>query len=214
MKVNSCDFPENLAYDEDFKIWFKKEELFFKLGITSAYSWYIGKINRIRFIRDNGIIEKNKNLCIIESDKKIEAIRLPFTFKIVNVNTYATINTKIVNNNCYDEGWLAIIQPIEDTSRYMYNCDEDKIREKINFYNIKCFKMIPDIYLYEIGTECSAVIAKLNEMFSRLNYNDVVLIVSDDPTAYVEMVRWTDQTKNKLIDYRKENDLWFFLIKK
>jgi len=44
MKVNSCDFPENLAYDEDFKIWFKKEELFFKLGITSAYSWYIGKL--------------------------------------------------------------------------------------------------------------------------------------------------------------------------
>jgi TusA-related sulfurtransferase len=40
------------------------------------------------------------------------------------------------------------------------------------------------------------------------------LLVSDDPTAYVEMIRWTDQTKNEFLDAKKEGNLWYIFVRK
>jgi glycine cleavage system H protein len=42
----------------------------------------------------------------------------------------------------------------------------------------------------------------------------VVHLVSDDPTAHVEMVRWTDETGNSFVDWREEGDLFHFIIRK
>lgn len=88
------------------------------------------------------------------------------------------------------------------------------LTEKIVEFRARCFKAFPDHEMVEIGTECSAVLVKLNELFSTISDGDVVHLVSDDPTAYVEMVRWTDQTGNSLVEWRSEVNLFHFIVKK
>ena len=68
--------------------------------------------------------------------------------------------------------------------------------------------------MYEIGTECTAVIVHLNDQIASMKSGDVIHLVSDDPTAYVEMVAWSDRTGQSLVDWRKEGDLFHFIVKK
>jgi TusA-related sulfurtransferase len=42
----------------------------------------------------------------------------------------------------------------------------------------------------------------------------VIHIVSDDPTAYVEMVVWSDRTGHELVEWRKEDGLLHFIVRK
>ena len=68
--------------------------------------------------------------------------------------------------------------------------------------------------MFEIGVECSAVLLKLNELVTTIPVGNVVHLISDDPTAYVEMVRWTEQTDNSLVEWRTEGNLFHFIVRK
>ena len=68
--------------------------------------------------------------------------------------------------------------------------------------------------MIEIGTECAAVLTKLNDLLVRIEPGEVVHIVSDDPTAPIEMVRWSDQTGQPVIETRREGNLYHFLVRK
>ena len=79
---------------------------------------------------------------------------------------------------------------------------------------VRCFKAYPDHEMFEIGVECVAVLVRLNELMANSEKGMVAHIVSDDPTAYVEMERWVDQTRNELVDWRTEGNLSHFIVLK
>jgi len=219
MRIEECFFPEDLLYSPEFNVWFKNiQKKLYKIGITSLFSSYLGKIIKINFKPLFSIIEKEKNICTIESVNKFEGIRLPFKVKLIEINEKVLDKPKIINDDPYNEGWLAIIELSEPESSLTVLKDVKKenenVKKLINSLKIKCLKYVPDYNLYEIGVECAAVITKLNELFSKINKGEIVLLVSDDPTAYVEMVRWADQTKNELLDAKKEGNLWYILTRK
>ncbi len=66
----------------------------------------------------------------------------------------------------------------------------------------------------EIGTECSAVLIRLNDLLATIPVGEVVHLVSDDQTAYVEMVAWSERTGQNLLDWRQEGNLFHFVVKK
>jgi len=68
--------------------------------------------------------------------------------------------------------------------------------------------------MFEIGTECAAVLVKLNELLTQVAIGEVVHLVTDDPTAPIEMVRWSDETGQPVIDERREGTLFHFLVRK
>jgi len=86
--------------------------------------------------------------------------------------------------------------------------------ERIKQFRVRCFSTFPDIEMYEIGVECTAVLARLNETLSAYPSGTVVHIVSDDPTSGIELERWSFNTGNKVIESRKEDGLNHFLVKK
>jgi len=88
------------------------------------------------------------------------------------------------------------------------------LTEKIVQLRVRCFKAFPDREMYEIGTECSAVLVRLSEELSAMRIGEAIHLVSDDPTAYVEMIAWTDRTGQSLADWRKEGELFHFIVKK
>jgi len=90
----------------------------------------------------------------------------------------------------------------------------EAFKKKIAEFRVRCFKAFPDHEMYEIGTECSAVLVRLNELLATVSVGDIVHLVTDDPTSYVEMVRWTDQTRHELVDWRQEGNLCQFIVRK
>ena len=68
--------------------------------------------------------------------------------------------------------------------------------------------------MWEIGVECAAVLVRLNELIERCALNDVIHVVSDDPTADIEMERWSDETGQLVLESRKEGKLIHFIVKK
>lgn len=88
------------------------------------------------------------------------------------------------------------------------------LSKKIVEFHVRCFKVFPDHEMVEVGVECGAVLARLSELMLSVAVGTVVHIVSDDPTAYVEMVAWSDRTGNELVEWRREEELYHFLVRK
>ncbi|MDW0316232.1 MAG: sulfurtransferase TusA family protein, partial [Nitrososphaeraceae archaeon] len=76
------------------------------------------------------------------------------------------------------------------------------------------FVAFPDHEMFEIGVECSATLAKLDELLKKTPPGEVIHLVSDDPTADIEMLRWSEDKGQSLLETRKEGNLFHFIVKK
>ena len=82
-----------------------------------------------------------------------------------------------------------------------------EIESQIKKFNVKCFKTFPDFQMFELGTECAATLAKLDEfMMKNMRVGHVIRLVSDDPTADLELLRWADQNKQEIIEIVQEKN--------
>jgi glycine cleavage system H protein len=79
---------------------------------------------------------------------------------------------------------------------------------------VRCFVAFPDHEMLEIGVECSATLAKPNELIEKIPAGEVIHLVSDDPTADIEMLRWSEEKAQSLLEIRKEGNLFHFIVKK
>jgi Glycine cleavage H-protein. len=123
----------------------------------------------------------------------------------------------MINDDPYGAGWLVKMTPSDPNQvALLKSAQEAKeaFSKKIKELRIRCYAAFPDIELYEIGIECSAVLAKLNDALSRLSVGSVVLLVTDDPTSEIEMVRWAKQTGQQLLEKRRNDNLYHFIVKK
>jgi glycine cleavage system H protein len=68
--------------------------------------------------------------------------------------------------------------------------------------------------MFEIGVECAATLTKLDELVKEIAIGEVVHLVSDDPTADLEIIRWSEQNKQSLLEMRSEANLFHFILKK
>ena len=68
--------------------------------------------------------------------------------------------------------------------------------------------------MFEIGIECAATLTKLDELVGKIDVGNVVHVVSDDTSADIEMVRWAEETGQNLLEFRKEGNLYHFIVKK
>ena len=146
----------------------------------------------------------------------------------MKINKDLLSNPKLVNDSPFEYGWIAKIKPF-DTKNFeaLQSIDQCKgeISSLIKKFNVKCFKNFPDFEMYELGTECSATLAKLDDfMYTKMKIGHIVHLVSDDPTADLEVPRWIEEKKQELTEIIMEkneikksngpNYLFHILIKK
>jgi TusA-related sulfurtransferase len=43
---------------------------------------------------------------------------------------------------------------------------------------------------------------------------NIVHVVSDDTSADLEMIRWSEEREQNLLEFRKEGNLYHFIVKK
>jgi glycine cleavage system H protein len=219
-RFENCVFPVNYFYDVDNFTWIKSmdepndirgEIKHVLVGITPVYSYITGRILKFKTKPVGTDIVRNRSLGTIESLNHFGIIRSPVSGLIMEINNEIVHNPKIVNDSPFDCGWIAKIKTKDnveslETIKRINECKYE-IKSQIKKFNVKCFKTFPDFQMFELGTECAATLAKLDEfMMKNMRVGHVIRLVSDDPTADLELLRWADQNKQEIIEIVQEKN--------
>jgi glycine cleavage system H protein len=219
LEIDHCVFPDDLLYDLENNTWLRVEENGeVTMGITSLLLGIAGKLTLAKLKAVGIDIQRGQSLGTLESLKFVGPIPSPVSGTIVNTNALVVNKPRVINDEPYAEGWITRIRPSQlALERILLSKSSElkiPLRHKIAEFHVRCFKAFPDHEMSEIGTECSAVLIRLNELMATISLGEVVHLVSDDPTAYVEMVVWSDRTGQSLVDWRKEGNLFHFIVRK
>jgi len=219
-RIKNCVFPVNYFYDLDNFTWIKsldnpddrkndmKQVL---VGITPVYSYIAGRILKFKTKPVGTDVVRNRSLGTIESLKYFGIIRSPVSGNIMEINQEIINDPKIVNDSPFERGWIAKIRTNDnldslESIKTIEECNYE-IGAQIKKFNVKCFKSFPDFQMFELGTECSATLAKLDEfMVKNMRIGHVIRLVSDDPTADLELLRWANQNKQEIIEIVQEKN--------
>jgi glycine cleavage system H protein len=238
IKIDNCIFPTNYLYDTQNFTWadfnynnvekdFSNGHTIVKVGIMPILSYIAGNIRKIKLKQIGETVIQGKSIGTIESMSYFGVIRSPVSGKIIEINNDLLSNPKRVNDSPFESGWIAKIKPSDPKNfESLQTIDQCKseLSKLIKKFNVKCFKSYPDFEMYELGTECSATLAKLDDfMDKKMGVGQIVHLVSDDPTADLEVSRWTNENKQELLEIIMEknnlrskitNYLFHILIKK
>ena len=227
MQICHCEFPEGILYDLDNFVWLKRsgdDQYVVTLGVTPILISLAGKLTKIKLKEIGTIIEKSKSVGSIESLRYFGMVRCPVKGKIIEVNNTLTDNPKTVNDFPYNEGWFVKIkiQNSDSTIDSELNSDclkfidecHDEIKKIMEKLHVRCFSAFPDYEMFEIGVECAATLTKLDELIGKINMGNVVHVVSDDTSADLEMIRWSEERGQDLLESRKEGNLFHFIVRK
>jgi glycine cleavage system H protein len=217
MKTDNCSFPEDLLYDTENFVWMGNKEKTITIGITTIMTSIAGKLSRIKLKPVGTKLEKGMSCGSLESAKYFGVVRTPISGTIVQVNKSLMDKPKLANDSPYTEGWFVKIEPSDmgdiRTLETIENC-HDKMSLTIQKLRVRCFAAFPDHEMFEIGVECSATLAKLDELIEKIPAGEVIHLVSDDPTADLEMLRWSEEREQSLLEMRNEGNLFHFIVKK
>ncbi len=219
LRIEDCEFPDDLLYEPEGLAWVRREPSGdVVLGITSIHAAVAGRLTKVQ-ARPTGVdYDRGKSVGTLESGRYFGPIRTPVRGRLLAVNDEAIASPKALSEKPYSEGWFARIRPLgweEDRAQLKSAAEaKDLLASRMAALHVHCFAAFPDYELFEIGTECAAVITKLDETLGRAAEGEVVHLVSDDWTAPAEMVNWSQRTGYPVIDERKEGNLYHFLVRK
>jgi len=219
LEIDHCVFPDDLLYDLENNTWLRVEENGeVTVGVTSVLPAIAGKLTLARLKSAEVAIQRGQSLGTLESLKFVGPVPSPVSGILLKTNGLIVDRPRIINDSPYQEGWIASLKPshlaLERILLSKSTESKTLLVKKIAEFHVRCFKAFPDHEMSEIGTECSAVLIRLNDLLATIPLGEVVHLVSDDQTAYVEMVAWSGRTGQNLLDWRKEGNLYHFIVKK
>jgi len=219
LEIDHCVFPDDLLYDLENNTWLRIEDNGeVTVGVTSVLPAIAGKLTLARLKSAEVAIQRGQSLGTLESLKFVGPVPSPVSGILLKTNGLIVDRPRIINDSPYQEGWIASLKPshlaLERILLSKSTESKTLLVRKVAEFHVRCFKAFPDHEMSEIGTECSAVLIRLNDLLATIPLGEVVHLVSDDQTAYVEMVAWSERTGQNLLDWRQEGNLFHFIVKK
>lgn len=219
MQIDHCEFPDDLLYEGEGLVWARLlDSGDAVVGVTSIYAAVAGPLAKVSAKPTGLSYRRGAAIALIESGKYFGPIRNPISGELREINPAVLAKPRLMTDAAYTDGWVALVRPTnvrEERTALRSAVDAREVLAKqIAALRVRCFAAFPDYEMFEIGLECSAVLAKLNELLLRIRIGQVVHLVTDDSTAPIEMVRWSDQTGQPVIDERREGTLFHFLVRK
>lgn len=219
MELEGCVLPDGLLYDLELEVWLSREPEpgLVRIGVMAPFSAFAGKVTSFRFRPEEPTLRRGASLGTIESLRLTAPLRTPVAGAVVERNARLPSRPKLLNDEPYTGGWVARIRAesaaLPSTLRPVEEVLE-QVRAQIAERRVHCYPAVPDVELYEIGSECSAVLARVDDEIARREVHDVLLLVADDPTAALELERWRMRTGHTVLGRWKEEHLYRFLIRK
>ncbi|MCI4336445.1 MAG: hypothetical protein L3K17_04520 [Thermoplasmata archaeon] len=220
MDIDGCALPEDRLYDLEQDVWFRWEEgrRTATIGILGSLASFAGRFQAVTYRPIEGHVARGRSVATVESVRFTGAVRMPVDGTLVDRNGELPAHPKLLNDAPFDQGWVVRIAPTdrEAPERLLATAErvEQELRAKIHALKIRCYPAAPDVELYEIGAECAAILARLDEEVARRAPGEIVLLVTDDATSPIEMVRWADRTGHAVLAHRVEDRLHHFLVRR
>ncbi len=219
MNIDGCEFPDGLLYEPDGLVWVRREPSGdVVLGITSIHAALAGRLTKVEGRPLGAAYARTKSVGTLESGRYFGSVRTPVRGTLLEVNPHVLGTPKLLSEAPYADGWFARLTPHdwENDRKALVSAAEarDRLAAQIAALHVHCFTAFPDYELVEIGTECQAVLTRLDDALDHAAEGEVVHLVSDDWTAPAEMVNWSQRTGYPVIEERKEGDLYHFLVRK
>ncbi len=115
------DVPEDFKYTEDHE-WLKLDGKKATYGVSDYAQEELGDIVYVELPEEDDEVEKGDMIGVVESVKTVSDLFSPLSGKIVKVNYDLEDVPETINEDPYEEGWIAVIE---------YS-DEEEIKELLS----------------------------------------------------------------------------------
>ena len=102
------EIPEELLYTREHE-WIRLDGNKGEVGITAYAQQSLGDIVYVELPTPDEEMNNGDEFGNIESVKAVSSLFMPATGKILEVNTALKERPELINEACYDEGWLVRI---------------------------------------------------------------------------------------------------------
>lgn len=104
-----ANVPSDLRYTKDHE-WAKREGNRVRVGITAFAVEQLGDITLVELPKVGTKIDTGKTFGTVESVKTLSDLFAPLAGTIVEVNDALSSSPELVNEGCYDKGWMVVIE--------------------------------------------------------------------------------------------------------
>ena len=103
------DFPADLLYTREHE-WVRVEGKIATIGITKFAVEQLGDITQVDLPKEGEAVKREQVLGTVESVKAVSDVFAPVSGKVVKANTPLGDSPEYLNDDPYDEGWIAQIE--------------------------------------------------------------------------------------------------------
>jgi glycine cleavage system H protein len=217
--VDGCPLPDDRRYDLERDVWAMADPggSTVTVGVMAPLASFAGRFVAVTYRGLDGPQPVSRSVATIESVRFTGAVRLPFAGRVTERNPRLPARPKLLNDAPYGDGWVVRVEPTDArVLEGLRTATElvEELRAKIRDMRIHCLPAAPDVEMFEIGAECQAILVRLDEEVARRDVDEVVHLVTDDPTSPIEMVRWSDRTGYPVLYQWPEEHLRHFLVRR
>lgn len=219
MDAAGCSIPDDRRYDVENDVWAapSSDGAEVTIGLMAHLVSFAGRFLAVTYRAVDGPQPAGRSVATAESVRYTGAVRLPLAGTVVATNPDVVRTPKLLNNDPYGAGWIATVRPSDPggVARLLAPADAAApVARKVREMRIHCLPASPDVEMFEIGAECQAILVRLDEELAQLPVGEVVHLVTDDPTAPIEMVRWSDRSGHPVLHAWAEGNLRHFLVRR
>jgi glycine cleavage system H protein len=103
------EIPDELYYTTEDE-WVRREGSRVTVGITDYAQQQLGDIVFVELPRVGTSVNKGDSCGVIESVKAVSDLYAPLSGEVVEVNEELADSPEILNEDCYGEGWMLVLE--------------------------------------------------------------------------------------------------------
>jgi glycine cleavage system H protein len=127
MEIQGYNLPDDLYYDADH-YWCKLEGGLIVMGMNDFAQKLAGEIVYVQLPFEGKKIQAGKKFAKVESGKWVGKVMGPVDGEIAASNQALETNPKLINQDCYGQGWMYKIKPDDPGKIDALTHGADKIR--------------------------------------------------------------------------------------
>ena len=110
MEIEGYLYPDDLYYDKEH-YWARVEGDLVVMGATDFSQKLAGEITFVDIDQEDEEVEQGKPFASIESGKWVGRVYAVVSGEVVEVNEDLEDEPELINQNCYEDGWIFKIKP-------------------------------------------------------------------------------------------------------
>jgi len=108
--VADYDIPQELRYTREDE-WVRIEGERVVLGVTDYAQQQLGDVVFVELPAVGATVERGEPFGVVESVKAVADLFGPVSGRVVEVNTTLADQPELVNQDCYGDGWMLVLEP-------------------------------------------------------------------------------------------------------